>query len=186
MELKILLGLLGLLGLISSAVAEKKAVAEEKGHDLNVIFKAKKMSLGVYFVGNATLHNEGLERPDYEILKLVIPQNSEMASTSRFDHAFVVRGSDFKFRVKVIVTENTDKKTEGDKIVHPYEFTIKNIAFRGDPVELKHSSSGFIWIEGGKQVTHMTDPFHEFTLRDGEKDELLSIVLKPSVNHDEL
>merc|ERR1711933_10535 len=185
MKLKVLLGLFGLLGLISSAVAEKK-VEEKKGHDLNIIFKTKKLSVGVYFVGNATLHDEGLERPDYEILKSVIYQNNEWGSTSRFDHAFVVRGSDFKFRVKVVVSENKDKKTEGNKVTHPYELTIKNIAFRGDAVELKHGKSGYIWIDGGKQVTHATDPYHLFTLRDGDKDELLTIILKPPVDHDEL
>ena len=46
-------------------------------------------------------------------------------------------------------------------------------------IELKHSNSGYMWIEGTHAVTHDTDVNHIFEIRDSKKRPLIHI----SVSH---
>merc|ERR1719356_2159114 len=136
-------------------------------------FRTERETMGVYYMGNETLLRDGTEVPDYEVLKLILPPMSHKAQNCKFDHSFVIRSADFSFRMKVFVQAN---KEDVDR---PYRITFKNLAFEGDPVELKHSSSGFIWINQGEQVTHITDHMHPFTFRRRGEVDVVTIEIWP-------
>ena len=91
-----------------------------------------------------------------------------------FNTILVLRSADFKTRVAVHFTTDS-----GDSL--PYRLSFYNLA-NGDregdePVELKHSTTGYIWIDGGHVVSHYTDELHEFTINTSEKEELFTVKL---------
>lgn len=67
--------------------------------------------------------------------------------------------------------------------VNKYKLSFYNLAYgdRGGekPVELKHSNSGYIWIEGGHHVTHWTSENHPFTFYDVNKKIVYSVKVRP-------
>merc|ERR1712083_720127 len=74
----------------------------------------QKEIIGLYFVGMYD------ELSEFEQLKEVItPDRSTVTHSIKKDHAFVMRGGDMNFRVKVIVRENPHQD-EG----RPYVITI--------------------------------------------------------------
>jgi hypothetical protein len=93
----------------------------------------------------------------------------------------VVRSADFKTRVRV-----TLGKAPEDGSGNPYQIEIWNLASgdRGgdEPIELNHSGSGYIWIDGGMMVAHYTDVLHPFVIRNANKEPVFTITLNPAVN----
>ena len=89
----------------------------------------------------------------------------------------ILRSSDFENRVRIEVS-NTN---EGSG--NPYLITAYNLACgdRGgdSPIELQHSNSGYIWIDGCKKVGHFTDVMHPFTFRSSDKEMIFTITLHP-------
>jgi hypothetical protein len=83
--------------------------------------------------------------------------------------------------VRIVINPSEDKD-------RPYIVTFYNLALgdRGGSkaVELKHSTSGYIWIEPGERVAHLTDFQHPFTIRNFNKSDIVTVTLLPM--HDEL
>lgn len=51
-------------------------------------------------------------------------------------------------------------------------------------MELKHSNSGYIWIEGGTHVQQFTDKNHVFTIKNHLKEEVFSLKLYPYIKEE--
>merc|ERR1712086_718279 len=143
-----------------------------------IYFRAGGQDLGIFYVGNHSLHLGGHveEQPvDYEVLSGE-GSNHEMM----LDHAFEIRSADFQFRAKVAVFEN--HADDADKTAHPYVIYFKNLMIEDDAagvqkqMELKHSDSGFIWIEAGHHTIQMTGAHHPFEIRTGEDKKLQFLV----------
>ena len=96
----------------------------------------------------------------------------------KFNTGLVIRSADFLTRVRVDFAENADK-TDNDR---PYSIAFYNLAVGdrgGDkPIELQHGDSGYIWIDGGESVTHATDAYHTFTIRNADKDTFFSVTIE--------
>ena len=101
----------------------------------------------------------------------------KMTRIDAMDHAeFVIRSQDLKFRAKVQVNKNQDAKTQK---AHPYELTFRNLMMEEEHgFELKHSSSGYVWVSPDTKVTHMTDHSHIFDLRDKTHAVVASIMIE--------
>lgn len=92
--------------------------------------------------------------------------------------SIILRSADLKTRVRVEVNAALDEISSGG---NPYILSIFNMAFadrpESSPVELQHSNSGYIWIEGGHVVSHNTDVNHPFVVRDTQKQDVFTITL---------
>ena len=93
-----------------------------------------------------------------------------------------MRSADFKYRVRVDVNKVAAPNDSENK----YVMAIYNLASgdRGgdEPIELQHSNSGYVWIDGGFGVAHNTDVMHPFTIRNSNKDVIFTITLNPIVD----
>lgn len=100
-----------------------------------------------------------------------------------YETSLLFRSQDFHTRVLVKFHAAPEEPD------NPYRMSFFNLAFGdrgGDKsVELKHSTSGFIWIEGGHVVSHYTGENHIFTIRNGALKDVFSVKLLPP-RHDEL
>lgn len=119
----------------------------------------------------------------YSILLLfyhfqIVPAGGSIREAVKFDTGLVIRSQDFNTRVRVDFTANNATDAEA---VHPYSISFYNLAIGdrgGDkPVELQHSGSGYIWIDGGHVITHVTDRDHPFTIRNTNKDVVFTVTL---------
>lgn len=94
----------------------------------------------------------------------------------KYNTQLLFRGADLSTRVLVNFT-SSDEDPE-----RPYVIGFYNLALGdrpGDkPIELKHSDSGFIWIDGGHLVAHTTAAFHTFTIRNTDKEDVFSVTLQ--------
>lgn len=96
--------------------------------------------------------------------------------------AFVFRSSDMMTRIRVDIKYGTGDPSR------PYTLKFHNLALhdRGGskPVELKHGSSGYIWIDGGKDALQFTDVGPKFTIFDYTKKSVFSVTLLDHVESD--
>merc|ERR1719345_503263 len=128
-----------------------------------IYFRAGGQDLGIFYVGNHSLHLGGHveEQPvDYEVLSGVVRAGEGNNHEMMLDHAFEIRSADFQFRAKVAVFENHADDAAGVQ----------------KQMELKHSDSGFIWIEAGHHTIQMTGAHHPFEIRTGEDKKLQFLV----------
>ena len=72
-------------------------------------------------------------------------------------------------------------------INYPLKIAFKNVMrdVPLQPVELKHSSSGYLWIGAGESVVHVTDINHPFELRDAKHKSQVTVRLQLP-GHDEM
>lgn len=110
----------------------------------------------------------------------VIAPGTNAREAIRFDTGLVLRSSDFKTRVRVEISKAPEEEANGNS----YSISIFNLA-AGDrggdqPIELQHSTSGFIWIDGGMAVSHFTDVMHPFVIRNVDKTVVMTITLNPT------
>ena len=88
--------------------------------------------------------------------------------------SFVIRSADLSTRIRV----NFDLNEDPDR---PFSLGIVNLSVDDRhgpfPVELQHSNSGFVWVDPGEVVTHMTAENHVFTVRDKSKHEVFSVTV---------
>merc|ERR1712195_390005 len=116
-------------------------------------------TLGVIFEGNINATGE-FER----VVAKMEPGETTIHNTF-FEHSFVLRSSDFDFRVRVTIQKGLD--VNEDKF--PYRLTVKNLNHdaTGANVEMVHPGPGgadhYIWIGPGKQITHGTGKIHAWT-----------------------
>jgi len=184
------------LALLLCAAAPLASAAESAGesspHSVYIsITNDGKSDLGVFFAGNETERRYPPAPPDGEI---IVIQNSDFEALTEvlgpgentrhgthFDHAFIIRTADMQFRAKITVFKGDDR---------PYVLSFKNIMSEhpngeDDPhMELKHSNTGFVWINPEKEESHGTDADHDFQLRDKGSNAICTIRLKHV--HDEL
>mmetsp|Transcript_122819 Transcript_122819/g.333537 ORF Transcript_122819/g.333537 Transcript_122819/m.333537 type:complete len:177 (-) Transcript_122819:173-703(-) len=90
--------------------------------------------------------------------------------------SFVLRSTDMKFRTIISVDMNHDLRT---KASYPWKICFSNpMVDYGAKIELKHSTSGFNWIEEGQQLCQATDHSHDFELHDREKAPIFTIKVR--------
>merc|ERR1712166_14671 len=161
------------------------------GPKVGIKFEAGPNPIGIFYVGNQTEAFQGLtqkpeymsggfsEHGDYEALAGVIPANGDLDQKMFLHHAFVVRSDDFKFRAKVAVFPNEE---QSDK--WPYVMYFKNLMTENPPkqMELKHSSSGYLWIPPTQHIAHRTGTHHTFEVRDQEKELIFKVTLNAVAN----
>merc|ERR1712232_1405543 len=88
--------------------------------------------------------------------------------------SFALRSTDMKFRAYITADVNDDKKSVAEL---PWKLCFMNPMQEG-AFELKHSNSGYVWIEPGSHVCHSTDHTHPFELRDREKVNVAIVTIK--------
>merc|ERR1711934_711382 len=115
--------------------------------------------LGVYYIGDGTADS------GYESLVDVVQPGAAIAHTVAYGHSFVLRTSSHKYRVQVKVRANDEVEHQAN---HPYKLGFLNLMHEGGKAELKHSSSGYMWLDSGEHIEHMTHVRHEFELRNLE------------------
>merc|ERR1712007_15659 len=116
--------------------------------------------------------SEGQPMFDHEAYLGEMPKGGRMGLVSHDNHTFIVRSTDMKFRAKVVAQLNRDTETN---LHYKYILTFKNIMNEGKAMELKHSSSGYLWLEPGQQTKHRTDAYHDFELRDNDRQPMFSV-----------
>jgi hypothetical protein len=115
---------------------------------------------GVFFIGEP---DENFERKVG-----IVEMNQQLNQNTNLDHGFTIRTTDMEVRLGVRIHE-------GEGAEFPYKICINNLSHDDQAsVELQHSSSGFVWIDGGQSVCHLTDIRHEFTIRTYKKNEVVS------------
>merc|ERR1712048_715439 len=77
-----------------------------------------------------------------------ITEPGKMTRINAIDKAaFTIRSVDMSFRAKFYVQKNADAKT---KATYPWELTFQNLMMEEENLfELKHSNSGYVWIQPG-------------------------------------
>ena len=114
----------------------------------------------------------------YEKLIDTLEPKYQNSHTTYFGHAFIVRSSDLKRRIKIILNKSDDP-------LRPFKLSFINLSGDDDApeIELKHSTGGYIWIEGTHSVTHDTDADHVFEIRDSQRTPIASFwVTKPGAS----
>jgi hypothetical protein len=159
--------------LLLSAVALPTATGALDEATALVSFSAGMQKLGVFFSGD--LKSKDKQDPDFDLLLMTVDAGETKSQSSKSHHSFTVRSADMAFRAKITVYDNTGR----DRDNHPFKIAFKNLMLEapGKSIELKHSNSGFLWIEPGDEVTHNTDVNHEFELRDLEHDRVIAVRL---------
>merc|ERR1712232_1232001 len=104
-----------------------------------------------------------------EMLRVEVKPNSSVYLCS----------TDMKYRAKITASLNNDP-SEKERKLRPWSLEFKNMMMEDEySLELKHSTSGYVWVLPGTQVLHQTDFDHFFDLRDKKKE----IVCQLSVEH---
>ncbi|CAB9527899.1 expressed unknown protein [Seminavis robusta] len=152
--------------------------ASVSAEDVVIDFRAGATKLGVFYQGNQEDTTLDLEVDAFKGFVEPYGHNTQYMKTGE---AFVVRSTDFKLRVKVIVWANTDYTSKDER---PYKITLKNLLM-DEAVELKLSDKGgYQWIEEGIYVTHMTDVQHDFEFRDHAGETMLAVRLFHAAEQD--
>merc|ERR1711865_894956 len=157
-----------------------------------IFFQAGEQDIGIFYVGNHSLALAGQvneQAVDYESFVGMLPAGKGQNHEFMLDHAFEIRSADFKFRAKVVVFKTHDNEMELTSF--PYSIVFKNLmlertedGLNSKPMELKHSSSGYQWIESGHHFVQATGPHHPFELRNRDKQLMVTIQLDEYAEQD--
>lgn len=143
--------------------------------------------IGVFYLGNETerrMFDPDAADPtkrsiaDFQMLQNVLHRGEYATHKTHFHHAFELRTADFQFRAKVTIYKNYHPE-----IAHlPYVIMFKNLMSElhdGVPpyIELKHSNTGYIWIESEGEVAHATDADHYYELRNSDRESVVQMRL---------
>ena len=126
---------------------------------------------GVFFTGN----------PDQKFERLVdfVEKNQEAVHSIHLGHGFAVRTSNMQVRIGMTVFD-------GEEEDFPYRFCFENLSHDDNAaLELQHGTSGYVWINGGQELCHMTGTHHGFTFRTTEQETVATFSLMP-LQHDEM
>jgi len=147
-----------------------------------------KISAGANAYSDLGVHWEGDETAGehYEKLVAVLKPGESVIQNTFHGHSFTLRASDQSFRVRVHI----QAPLASDNDERAYRITFNNLNHDGvdgrSAVELKHSKSGYVWINAGNDVTHATDSHKHFTLNNYERNEVVDLMLIPPLEADEL
>jgi hypothetical protein len=109
----------------------------------------------------------GLDRLEQETFWAITKPGEKAPVEVNVNSAFALRSTDMQFRAMIVADLNPDPAT---KKVHPWKLCVFNTMLEpGAVIELKHSRSGFVWIEEGHHVCQVTDHSHNFELRNRQK-----------------
>ena len=131
---------------------------------------------------------QGEQPVDFEHFAGLIKAGQGHNHEMMLDHAFEIRSVDMEFRAKVAIFAN--HHADMDTINYPYAIYFKNLMLEtdsaGNPkqMELKHSSSGYLWLEAGHHDVQMTGPHHPFEIRN--RDKVLMATVQIGDNEQEL
>lgn len=113
-----------------------------------------------------------------ESLLRVMKPGDHQSESVRLDASFVIRSSDLRNRFRIKFGNNPGFKDDPER---PYSIQIVNLASADreetHPLELKHSNSGYEWVDPSEYSLHYTDINHYFTVRDSANLPLLDIVI---------
>ena len=110
----------------------------------------------------------------------MIEAGSNARENVRFGTGLVLRSSDFKTRVRVEIEKASKDEANGNN----FAISIFNLA-AGDrggdqPLEVQHSNTGYVWVDGGMAIAHFTDVYHPYVIRNAEKEVVFTITLHPT------
>lgn len=145
------------------------AAADDFIHHAEVVFTNKaKTPMGLFV---AQSPND--EPVAYERFLKAIPAGESATERVYYDTRVTVRSADFKFRAAIALGNNDG----ADAKVRPGRFTFYNLGMEDDhgPVELKHSTSGYVWLESGAKSVQDTDVNHEFTLSNKDQAPMVTV-----------
>lgn len=126
-------------------------------------------NFGVFFVGDKQWDEPGVQ---LERLVAFVPQGQTIYQSTHFQHGFVVRTSNMEIRMKVVIDE-------GENEDYPFKISFFNLSHDDNAaIELKHGESGYIWIDGGNFITHMTGTHHQFTINAFDKSPVVTFSLQ--------
>lgn len=118
------------------------------------------------------------------LIRQIVEPNNTVYEGAIFNTSLTIKSSDFKTRVRVDFTDESAEKPE-----QPFGLSFHNLVLNdrhsNEPVELKHSTSGYVWIDPGHVVAHYTAENHPFTIYDSDKKEIFTVVVAHPVK-DEL
>ena len=115
-----------------------------------------------------------------------ISPGKKIAHTAKYGDRFVFRTAEFGgFRAAVQVQRGASKRVDGRNVKFPYSFTFQAIGDEKSAghLELQHGGNSpgskpeFIWINRGQQVSHLTEGFQTFTLRNADRKDMISFSL---------
>jgi len=171
--------LLGLFGLASA-------------QDMKIIMENKSpgQDLGMYWLGTeegpaGAAHVVGTGGGRETFLESISP-GKKIAHTAKYGDRFVFRTAEFGgFRAAVQVQRGTGKRVDGRTVKFPFSFTFQAIGAEKSAghLELKHGGNSpgskpeYIWINRGQQVSHLTEGFQTFTLRNADRKDMISFSL---------
>jgi len=165
------------------------ALALAAGKDILVTFGVpsnSKHSVGLYWTGNPDSPRISTIKPWFgnsdavEMLVQLIEPGLTQSEQAFAGSSFVVRSADLTTRVRVTISHN--KSADRDR---PYTIAIVNLSVEDRlgpfPIELQHSTAGFVWIDPSDVVEHVTGPNHIFTVRDKKKQPVFSVTINGPV-----
>ena len=122
------------------------------------------------------------ERPwfgnsDMENLLSILTPGQESWENVYPGSAFVIRSADMTTRARITV--NLSSADDADR---KYTLKIVNLAMEDRsgpyPLEVKHSDSGFLWIDPSEYMEHQTGENHPFEVRDRAHNPVFRITIR--------
>ena len=136
----------------------------------------KKASLRSYFGSS----------DESEVFLRVMKPGEYQSESIRLDASFVIRSADMRNRFRVKFGKNPEGENDPER---PYSIQIVNLASSDreetHPLELKHSNSGYEWIDPSQYSLHYTDVNHYFTVRDSANMAFIAMVIHGPLYDDE-
>lgn len=160
-------------------------VASTGATDILVTFGVpheSKSNVGLYWTGSPSAPRISTLKPWFgnsdttEMLVSVIQQGTTQSEQCVPGTAFVIRSADMTSRMRVTIGENTQNDPE-----RPYTLAFVNLSVEDRqgpfPLELQHSNAGYVWVDPGDVVEHVTAQNHIFTVRDKSKRAVFSVTI---------
>ncbi|CAK0838489.1 unnamed protein product, partial [Prorocentrum cordatum] len=167
------MSLSGSLGLLATALFGAASASDVSASS------AERIRLRVEPVGEQSFALYGvpdLGRMEHDIFWSITKPGEMVPVEIDTGSAFVLRSTDMKFRAIVLAEQNHDA---GTRATHPWKICFVNpMLDPGAKIELKHSISGFAWLEEGSRLCQVTDHSHKFELRNEEKAPVAEISVK--------
>jgi len=145
-----------------------------------------KNQVGLYWTGSANTPRISTIKPWFgnsdsvEMLVTVMGVGSTQSEQIFSGAAFVLRSADLTSRMRVTISRN--KANDKDR---PYTISLVNLSVEDRsgpyPLELQHSTAGYVWIDPTDVVEHITGPNHIFTVRDKHKQPVFSVTINGPV-----
>jgi len=154
-----------------------------KANEILVTFgvpQDSKHPVGIYWAGAPDAPRISKLKPWFgssdstELLVNVISPGRTQSEQVFSGSSFVIRSSDLTSRIRVTISKNNGKDRE-----RPFTISLVNMAIEDRngpfPLEVQHSNAGYIWVDPGDVVEHITGPNHIFTVRDKTKKSVFSV-----------